>query len=175
MSDADTPIEQEQASGSDPVTTALLLRRRLATAPIELPVSGQSMGSTIRSGSTVRLTELTEPRRGEIWAFVGTDSESSTGSGIVVHRVRHLTEHSITGRGDGNRLDDRTVPRSHLIGRVDSATGPDGTIRSFGALDRRLAAVQMWVRAIARGVVDSMTRRPRRPRRTQGPSGPTPA
>jgi hypothetical protein len=174
VSDPDPATEDARTAGSDPVTTARLLRKRLASSPIELPVSGQSMGSTIRSGSTVRLVELSEPRRGEIWAFVGseapdgegqgTDERSSrSGTGIVVHRIRHIGRDSITGRGDGNRLDDRTVPRSHLIGRVVSAIGPDGTARHFGTVDRHIAATRLWVRSLARGAIDTVTRRPRRP------------
>jgi hypothetical protein len=141
------------AEGTDPETTARLLRRRLATDHLELPVTGESMGSTIRSGSTVRLTELSEPRRGEVWAFVGP------GSGIVVHRVRHLTDESVTGRGDGNPLDDHTVPRSHLIGRVESATSPSGSVRRFGPFDRRRAAVRLHLRGMARKVIGPSPRR----------------
>ena len=153
MSDPDDVPTPDLDAPTDPETTARLLRSRLATRPLELPVTGESMGSTIKSGSTVRLTEVSEPRRGEVWAFVGA------GSGIVVHRVRHLTETSMTGRGDGNPLDDHTVPRSHLIGRVDSATNPSGSIRRFGPFDRRRAAVQLNLRAIARKVLRPVRRR----------------
>lgn len=146
---------------SDPETTARLLRSRLATTPLDLPVLGISMGPTIRSGSTVRLSGLSEPRRGEIWAFVGTDSE------IVVHRVRHITEDTMTGRGDGNPLDDQTVPRTHLIGRVDSAIGPNGYKRTFGPVDRGRAAIHLYVRAGARKVAKVLTWR----RRSRARSG----
>jgi hypothetical protein len=144
VSGPDDATVDGSAGGADPETTARLLRNRLAVAPLELPVNGRSMGTTIGSGSTVTVSEPSEPRRGEIWAFVGADS------GIVVHRVRHLTEDSMTGRGDGNPLDDRTVPRSHLIGRVDAATGPDGTTRRFGSWDRWRASVRLRLREVAR-------------------------
>lgn len=123
---------------------ARLLRRRLAAGSLELPVTGPSMGSTIRSGSTVRLNELGEPRRGEVWAFVGPTSS------IVVHRVRNLSEASMTGRGDGNTRDDVDVPRSHLIGRVRTAVGPDGSRRQFGRFDRWRAASRLAARDLAR-------------------------
>ena len=146
---------------SDPETTARLLRSRLATTPLDLPVSGLSMGSTIRSGSTVRLTGLSEPRRGEIWAFVGADSE------IIVHRVRHIAEDTMTGRGHGNPVDDQIVPRTHLIGRVDSAIGPNGQTRTFGPVDRARAAIHFYVRAGARTVAKILTWR----RRSRARSG----
>lgn len=144
------PPPSEDPTQIAPETTARLLRSRLADAPLELPVSGESMGSTITSGSIVRITELSQPRRGEVWAFVGSGE-------IVVHRVRHLTEDSMTGRGDGNPLDDRTVPRSHLIGRVESTVAPDGSVRSFGWFDRRRAAVRLYVRGVARRAVRTLT------------------
>lgn len=143
MSGPDDATVDGSAGRVDPETTARLLRKRLVDAPLDLPVNGQSMGTTIRSGSKVTVSAPSEPRRGEIWAFVGADS------GIVVHRVRHLTEDSMTGRGDGNPLDDRTVPRSHLIGRVDAATGPDGTTRRFGSWDRWRASVRLRLREVA--------------------------
>ena len=152
----DPETTNDRGDTTDPETTARLLRSRLATSPLELPVTGESMGSTIRSGSTVHLTDLSEPRRGEVWAFVGARS------GIVVHRVRHLTDESMTGRGDANPLDDHTVPRTHLIGRVDSAAGPTGAVRRFGPFDRRRTAIQLYLRGIARKVLRPARRR-RRP------------
>lgn len=157
VSEADDTAADARNAPADPITTARLLRRRLESAPLELPVTGQSMGETIRSGSTVRLTEPSEPRKGEVWAFVGTDST------IVVHRVRRLTEESMTGRGDGNRRDDRTVPRTHLIGRVRSSIGPDGERRRFGTFDRLRAALLLRARDMARKSL-SRVARPRRAR-----------
>ena len=165
VSDDEPPTGAEASTPSplpgDPDVTARLLRKRLADAPVELPVSGKSMGSTIRSGSTVLIAELSEPRRGEVWAFVGV------GSGIVVHRVRHLTRDTMTGRGDGNLVDDIEVPRAHLIGRVAAATGPDGSTRRFGLLDRRSAAIRLFVRGFGRRVVDKTAGRSRSRRRRQ--------
>ena len=127
----------------DPAATARLLRRRAETGTIELRVSGSSMSEVIESGSTVVVEAAPVPRPGEIWVF--TDDEGV----IVVHRVRHVDEFHVIGRGTGNHVDDGPVPIENAVGRVRALTRPDGSPKRFGIIDRRAAQVSFKIRQMA--------------------------
>ncbi|MEM7141605.1 MAG: S24/S26 family peptidase [Actinomycetota bacterium] len=113
---------------TDGDAVAALLRTRVASAPIDLPVAGDSMAGVIAAGSTVTVTAQAAPRRGEIWAFAGDDGT------VIVHRVREIEGTTVVGRGTANTLDDAPVAVERLIGRVRSANTNGATTR-FGALD----------------------------------------
>lgn len=95
-----------------PETTASLLRAAARAGDLWLPVSGMSMGGSIRSGSRVRVVPAHRPRRGEIWAFCG---ESGA---VVVHRFRRCRNDRYLFRGDALPVDDHPVAAERLVGRV---------------------------------------------------------
>lgn len=130
----------------DPAATARLLRRRAETGTIELSVSGSSMSGVIESGSTVVVEAAPVPRPGEIWVFTNDEGV------IVVHRVRHVDEFHVIGRGTGNRVDDGPVPIENAVGRVRRLTRPDGSHKQFGMIDRQVARAVFKMRQIARGI-----------------------
>ena len=141
------PMPREPATASaHPDAVAALLRRRVARDPIELPVSGVSMAGVIASDSTVVIVTASQPRRGEIWAFV--DDEG----GIVVHRVREYDGTSVTARGAGNPIDDAPVSTSRLVGKVVEARH-ESQRRRFGRIDRIRADLAMKLRASARRTI----------------------
>ncbi len=133
--------------GEDIATHAQLLRRRLESRALDLPVAGESMGSTIKAGSTVRVVGRDNARPGEIWAFLAPESK------IVVHRIRHVDAELFTGRGDGNARDDHTMPVELLVGRVLTSTSPSGRRRRFGDLDRLAAHLRLTARRLLRPLV----------------------
>jgi hypothetical protein len=97
--------------GAEDDAVAALLRRR-AAGTLWLPVRGSSMGSSIVTGSLVRVVPAGRPRIGEVWAFV-LDGD------VVVHRcVGPRTRQGARFRGDARWPDDDPVPDPRLIGRV---------------------------------------------------------
>lgn len=143
--------DHDGAASGRPDAVAALLRGRLAGGDVELPVKGTSMAGLIESGATVVLTEASQPRTGEIWAFVDDDG------GIVVHRVREYDGANVTGRGSGNSVDDEPVPSSRLIGRVTAARN-HGRHRVFGEVDRVRASVAMRSRRRIRRLLRGLSR-----------------
>ena len=125
---------------------ARLLRSRLGTGELELPVEGASMGSTIDAGSTVEVVGAPRARPGEIWAFVAAEGT------ILVHRIRHVDDEVFTGRGVGNRRDDAPLPSNWLIGRVIASTSPSGRRRQFKRVDRLLANLHLKTRQVLRAL-----------------------
>lgn len=147
MTQPDATDTPDSVDGPDSAeTTARLLRHRLASGPLRLPVSGSSMRGTIASGSEVELVAATRPSRGEIWAF------AATGDTVVVHRVRELAEGMVICRGSGNPVDDPPLPLSRAVGRVRRAIPPEGSPRSFGRVDRHRAALAFRLRRLARRI-----------------------
>lgn len=131
------------ASDAHPDAVARLLRTRVRTAAIDLPVAGSSMRGTISTGATVSVVAAPAPRRGEIWAFV--DDQGT----VIVHRVREIDGDTIVGRGTGNPIDDPPVHLDRLIGRVVASTSPSGVTTTFGEIDRLQARVRLDLRRAA--------------------------
>ncbi|MFA5884651.1 MAG: nucleotidyltransferase family protein [Acidimicrobiia bacterium] len=102
---------------------APLMRRRAAAQTLWLPVWGQSMGWSIRSGDRVRVEPATTPRRGEVWAFVSTNGE------IVVHRSRGEGPDGHRFMGDTHVTPDEPVGSDQLIGRVVEIDPPQAAFR----------------------------------------------
>ncbi len=126
-----------------PAATVALLRRRLEQGPIELPVSGASMGATISAGSTVTVVAASSPRPGQIWALVDDEGQ------MFVHRYRKQVAGRMVFRGDGNITDDPPAGPESLIGQVVAATY-DGVTTRFGVKDRILAIIGHLRDALAR-------------------------
>jgi hypothetical protein len=123
---------------------ARLLRHRVEHGSLVVPVTGASMGRSIRDGSVVEVvTTLRSPRRGEVWAFV------DAGGTVLVHRYRSRVGDVLWFRGDGNRADDRPVPSDALVGRV-AAVRADGRRRVLGKLDRCCGRVRLDLRSVRR-------------------------
>ena len=115
-------------AGGSAEVKASLLRRRAATEPIWIEVSGMSMGRRL-PGERVLVAAGRNPRPGEVWAFVDDDGH------VVVHRLnRHVGGRSWL-QGDANPSSDVPVRADRLIGRVASVD-VNGRIRSLGALER---------------------------------------
>jgi SOS-response transcriptional repressor LexA len=107
MSDAAPP-----PAATSPQTRADLLRRAAAARPLWLDVHGESMGTTITSGSSVRIEPAGAPRRGQIWAFCADDGR------VLVHRYLGARGELVWLKGDANRDTDAPVHRVLLVGVV---------------------------------------------------------
>ena len=92
---------------------ARLLRARGGAGTVSLPVTGSSMGRTIRDGSVVVVRAgPPDPRRWEVWAYCRPDGR------VVVHRVVGRSDAGWWFRGDAMAGCDPVVPSSALVGRV---------------------------------------------------------
>ncbi len=140
---------------TDPEATAAVLRRRLVTAPLWLPVAGSSMGRAIPTGARVLVESRPAPRRGEVWAFC-----TETGA-VYVHRFLRRAGDQLWFRGDANSEVDVPIPAGLLVGRV-VVTEVDGRGRRLG----RLATLRGRARADAAAV--GRRARARLSRRTHG-------
>lgn len=80
---------------------------------IESEISGTSMGSTLPSGSRIRIQPLPaeEYRIGQTVAFV-------LGSTIIAHRLVYRTSHCVLTRGDNHSWCDLPVPPGAVLGAV---------------------------------------------------------
>lgn len=110
------------------------------------------MGRVIVSGSVVAVHAAERPRRGEIWAFVDDEGQ------VLVHRIRSIDGETLIGRGVGNRRDDLPLTIDRTIGRVASSLAPDGSERSFGALDRMRADLRFRLRGTLRSLQRRLSR-----------------
>ena len=102
---------------------AAVLRRKAATQPLWIPVSGQSMGRSIGDGR-VRVAPAARPRRGEVWAFVIEGR-------IIVHRFLGARHGRLWMQGDANPSPDPPVSGEVLIGKVVTVERGDGRERRF--------------------------------------------
>src|SRR5439155_10635867 len=105
-------METPPTSTTSPEITASLFRRRAASTPLWLEVSGSSMGKTLQSGSRVLIVPSPRPRWGEIWAFYDRNGR------LVVHRSRGPRGSEWLFQGDAVEVADPPVPDTMLIGRV---------------------------------------------------------
>lgn len=80
---------------------------------IESEISGTSMGSTLPSGSRIRIQPqpAEEYRIGQTVAFV-------LGSRIIAHRLVYRTSHCVLTRGDNHSWCDLPVPVGAVLGVV---------------------------------------------------------
>ena len=80
---------------------------------IESEISGTSMGSTLPSGTRIRIRPLSteEYRPGQVVAFVA-------GRAIFAHRIVHRSRYGVLTRGDSHSWCDLPVPVSALLGVV---------------------------------------------------------
>lgn len=115
---------------------------------IESEISGTSMGSTLPSGSRIRIQPLPaeEYRIGQTVAFV-------LGSTIFAHRIVYRTSQGVLTRGDNHSWCDLPVPVGAVLGVVTERF-MDGEWQRFGeaperapAQPRRSRALEIVVRA----------------------------
>jgi hypothetical protein len=149
--------------GPGPDALARLLRARAATGPLDIEVSGVSMGATIVGRSTVQVVAARRARWGQIWAYVDDDGT------VAVHRLRGHRKGSLSFRGDGNGWRDPDVGPQRLVGRATAIVGPDGARRRVGLLLGPLLGARLLA---ARTVRRLVRRGPPSPGRTR--SGPHP-
>jgi Peptidase S24-like len=138
-------VEVDVTEPIEPATKAAVLRRGATARPITIEVTGPSMGTTIASGSQVRVTAGGRPRRGEIWAFVLDDGM------VVVHRFRRERAGALWFQGDGNAGVDRPVVPDRLVGRVD-AVDFGGRRTRFGPLARVRGRLALDATALRRRI-----------------------
>src|SRR5689334_22015788 len=80
--------------------------------PCWIPIRGDSMWPSLRSGDVARVEPLTEaPRPGEVVVARFTHA-------LVVHRVRRCDADACVLRGDNVPAEDPPLPRARLLGRV---------------------------------------------------------
>jgi hypothetical protein len=80
---------------------------------IESEISGTSMGSTLPSGTRIRIRPLCNDgyRPGQVVAFVA-------GRAIYAHRIVHRSRQGVLTRGDSHSWCDLPVPVSAILGVV---------------------------------------------------------
>jgi hypothetical protein len=137
-------------SGVPADVKASLLRRRAATQPIWIDVSGMSMGQRLPGGARVLVAAGLNPRRGEVWAFVDDDGH------VVVHRLKRHAAGRSWLQGDANPSSDAPVPADRLIGRVTSVD-MNGRTRSLGVAERWRGRLLLEARGL-RGLWTSVSR-----------------
>jgi hypothetical protein len=140
-------------STTDPRSLARLLRRRAAGAPLEIDVSGSSMGPRMVTGSKAVVVAAARPRWGEIWAFFDTDAV------IFVHRCVGRRRGQLRFWGDANPLIDGPVDPERLVGRVVAVRAPDGTPRALGFTERWWYGTLAGARHACRRVEQAARRR----------------
>jgi hypothetical protein len=116
---------------------------------IELPIQGQSMGTTIAHGARIRIQcdATLSLRPGQVVAFL-------VGNRLIVHRVVYCgryghARHYLITQGDGAWLPDRPVPLAAVVGPVLAVQAGE-TWQSLGmqtpwAWPRRLLAILIGV------------------------------
>lgn len=104
---------------------------------IESEISGTSMGSTLPSGSRIRIQPLPaeEYRIGQTVAFV-------MGSTIFAHRIVYRTSQGVLTRGDNHSWCDLPVPVGAVLGVVTERF-MDGEWQRFADAPER-APAQPW-------------------------------
>jgi hypothetical protein len=128
-----------------PAAKAAVLRRGAAARPMEIRVTGSSMGAAIPTGARVAVIAACRPRRGEVWAFVSEAGQ------VVVHRFRRRRDGVLWFQGDGNDRIDRPVTPEMLIGRVASLEVA-GRRTKLGTRARVRGRLMLDVTALARRV-----------------------
>jgi len=111
------------------------------------------MIGAIESGSVATISPSSDPRPGQVWAFVDDSGR------LIVHRIRTISADAVTHRGVGNARDDQPVGRSRMVGRVVSSTS-HGHSTKFGSLDALGAVLGFRARSVARSL--GLRRRPGR-------------
>ena len=99
-------------------------------APLEIDVSGSSMGPRMVTGSKAVVVASTRPGWGEIWAFSNHEAV------IFVHRYVGRRRGRLRFWGDANPFIDPPVEPERLVGKVVALRAPDGTSRSLGFTER---------------------------------------
>lgn len=125
----------------EPTTRAQLLRRAAARGRLWVPAHGASMGWTVPTGSSVLVQAAPRPRRGEVWAYCGSDG------GVVVHRYRRRLPAGHRLQGDTCVAPDAPVGDALLIGRVVAVRGR-GRARRLTRLNAIVGALQRLPRAV---------------------------
>jgi phage repressor protein C with HTH and peptisase S24 domain len=111
------------------MVAADLMRQRVATNPLWLPVHGMSMQPSIVDGTEVKLVPGSRPRRGEVWAFCRAEGD------VVVHRCRRRETGGYVFAGDAQLIADAPVHDDQLIGKVVAIRG-EGASRAVTGRDR---------------------------------------
>jgi hypothetical protein len=139
-------VSDERGDGAR--AKAALLRSRVASSTLWLPVHGASMGRTIPWGAEVLLEAADRPRRGEIWAFLRSDLR------IVVHRYRRRSNGAYVFQGDAKYDPDQPVAADRLVGRV-VAVRTTGGVRELS----ERARITGWVVETGRSTARRLLRR----------------
>jgi hypothetical protein len=79
-------------------------------------VVGMSMAPTLLPGETLFVEPCPDPAPGDIVAF-------SVAGSLLVHRIVRVDAGTLTCRGDNRLVDDPTVPRAALLGKVVEIAG----------------------------------------------------